>query len=134
MEPDGGRAATRWSVAASLLALATSLVMLLAPLHSQGEAAAGGNATTGAPPNSRIETKVTHPSLVETEGWSVAVPLSVPVVLTGVGVLAARRGSRGPLVLLAVLFGAGVVLSAASVGVFYLPAEVALIIASIKAG
>jgi hypothetical protein len=108
--------------------------MLLAPLQSQGEAAAGGSASTGAPANSRIETKVTHPSLLENEGWSVAVPLSVPVALTGVGVLAGRRGSRGPLILLAVLFGAGVVLSAASVGVFYLPAEAALIIAAIKAG
>jgi hypothetical protein len=64
----------------------------------------------------------------------VALPLSVPVVLTGAGVLAARRRWRSALVLVAVVLGAGVVVAAASVGFFYLPAEGASIVAAVKAG
>jgi hypothetical protein len=134
VDTDRRTAATRWAAAGFLLALATSLVMLLAPLESEVESTAGSSESTGAPANSQIETKVTHPSLLETQGWSVALPLTIPVVLTGAGVLAARGRSPSPLILLAVLLGAGVVLGAASVGVFYLPAEAALIVAAVKAG
>jgi hypothetical protein len=91
--------AARWAAAGLLLALAVSLVMLLAP------------------------------NLLETEGWSVVLPLSVPVLMTGGGLIAARRGIRGVLVVSAVLLGAFVALGALSVGIYYLPAEVAMIVA-----
>jgi hypothetical protein len=125
--------ATRWAVAAFLLAVVTSLVMFLAPLETEVEVTGGGGPPAGAPP-SQLERKVTHSSLLQVQGWSVALPLSVPVVLTGAGVLAARRRWRSALVLVAVVLGAGVVVAAASVGFFYLPAEGASIVAAVKAG
>jgi hypothetical protein len=73
-------------------------------------------------------------ALLETEGWRVALPLSVPIALTGAGVAAARVRARSALVMLAMLLGAGIVIGAASIGLFYLPAEMALIVAAVKAG
>jgi MFS family permease len=122
------RRATRWAVAGFLLALAATLVMLLGPLNTQEE-----TTTIPSSPSSGhtelVESKVTHPSLLETEGWSVALPLSVPVLLTVGGLMAARFGVRSVLVVAAVLLAAFVVLGALSVGIYYLPAEVAMIVA-----
>jgi hypothetical protein len=73
-------------------------------------------------------------ALLETEGWSVALPLSVPIAMTGAAVAAARVCARSALVMLAMLVGAGIVIGAASIGLFYLPAGVALIVAAVKAG
>ena len=106
--------------------------MLFAPLGTEVGATAAGSASVGAPASREPETRVTHPSLLETQGWSVAVPLSVPVLLAAGGLLAARYRTRPVLILAAVLLGAFVVLGALSVGVFYLPAEVAIIVAGVK--
>jgi hypothetical protein len=125
-----GRAA-RWSVASLLLALTASLVLLLAPLGNEVESTATGSLGAGASPTD-AETRVTHPSLLEIQGWSVAVPLFVPVVLTGFGVVAARRGWRPALIVVAALLGAGIVLGALSIGFYYLPAEAAMIVAAVK--
>jgi hypothetical protein len=127
---EGG--AARWSAASLLLALTASLVLLLAPLGNEVEStAATGSLGAGASPTD-AETRVTHPSLLEIQGWSVAVPLFVPVVLTGFGVVAARRGWGPALIVVAALLGAGIVLGALSVGFYYLPAEAAMIVAAVK--
>jgi hypothetical protein len=128
----GRTAGTRWAAAGFVLAVATSLVMLLAPLGTEVAATAAGGASTGAPASPEPQTRVTHPSLLQHEGWSVAAPLSVPVLLSGAGAVAAGRRSRPVLILAAVLLGAFIVLAALSVGVFYLPAEVAIIVAAVK--
>lgn len=120
--------ATRWATAGLLLSLAASLVLLLAPLSTQEEA-------TSVRPGSSSEVAeptVTHPSMLETEGWDVVLPLSAPVLLTGGGLVAAWRGIRGVLVTAAILLGAFVVLGALSIGSFYAPAEVAVIVAAVK--
>jgi hypothetical protein len=127
-----GRGA-KWSVASFLLALIASFVLLLAPLGNEvGSTAATPAASGQAASPEEAETRVTHPSLLETQGWSPALPLSVPVVLTGFGVLAARRGWRPTLIGVAVLLGAGIVLAALSIGFYYLPAEAAMIVAFVK--
>ncbi|HEV8419810.1 MAG TPA: hypothetical protein VGR13_00495 [Actinomycetota bacterium] len=59
-------------------------------------------------------------------------PLSIPVVLAGAGFVAARHHLRPLLVAVSVLLGAFVVLGALSVGVYYGPAEVAIIVAGVK--
>ena len=117
-----------WAAAGFLLALAASLVMLLAPLGTQEEATSIPSSPSSGQ-TKPAEPRVTHPNLLETEGWSVALPLSVPVFMSGGGLIAARRGIRGVLVVSAVLLGAFVALGALSVGIYYLPAEVAMIVA-----
>jgi hypothetical protein len=125
--------AVRWSVASFLLALIASLALLLAPLGNEVESTADSPAASGqAASPTAAETRVTHPSLLEIQGWSVAVPLFVPVVLSGFGVVAARRGWRPALIVVAALLGAGIVLGALSIGFYYLPAEAAMIVATVK--
>jgi hypothetical protein len=122
-----------WRVASFVLALIASLVLLLAPLGNEVGSTASTPAASGrAGSPTEPEARVTHPSLLESQGWSVAVPLSVPVVLTGFGVVAARRGWRPALIVVAALLGAGIVLGALSIGVYYLPAEAAMIVAVVK--
>jgi hypothetical protein len=72
------------------------------------------------------------PNLIETEGWRVALPLSIPLFLTGVGVIAARLGAPRVLTAIAFLVGAFVVVGALSVGIYYVPSEAALIVAAAK--
>jgi hypothetical protein len=129
------RAGMRWAAVSLVLALGASLVLLFAPLGTSVEATASSPASPGVPVGApQPETRVTHPSLIEIQGWSVAVPLAIPVALAGMGVVAARFRWRPAIVALAVVVGAFVVLGALSVGVFYLPAEVAMIVAAVKAG
>lgn len=118
-----------WAGASLLLALVASIVMLLAPLGTEVESTAQSPAAGSVQP---AETKVTHPSLLQIQGWSVAIPLGIPVVLAGAGVLAALRRARRWLISITVVMGAFVVLGALSVGVFYLPAEAAMIVAGVR--
>ena len=128
--------AVRWAAASFLLAMMASLVLLLAPLGSEVGATPATSPAASEPvaPAGVAETRVTHPSLLQIQGWSVAVPLSIPVALAGIGLIATGYRSRTALVGLAILLGAFVVLGALSVGVFYLPAEAALIVAAVKGG
>ncbi len=110
-------------------------MLLLAPLGTE----VGETATSAASPSVKAippkpETRVTHPNLVQIQGWSVALPLTVPVALAAIGLVGTRYRSQPALVGVAVLLGAFVVLGALSVGVFYFPAEVAMIVASVKVG
>jgi hypothetical protein len=127
--------AMRWAGAAFLLALAASFVLLFAPWGTRVESTAGGgglSATSEQPPSS--EPTVSYVSLLEEQGWSVAIALSIPVVVAGVGLLASAWRGRSGLIAAAILLGAWVVLGAASVGLYYLPAEGAMIVAAVKAG
>jgi hypothetical protein len=67
--------------------------------------------------------------LVEVNGMSVLGVLAVPVLLAGVGLVAVGRRRRPILVVVTVAMLALCVLGLASVGLFYLPAAVALVVA-----
>src|SRR5437867_5356189 len=123
-----------WAVGALLLALAASLVLLFAPLGTRVESSAVGGSGSSASPEqpSSSDSTLSHVSLLEEQGWSVALPLSIPVVLAGGGLLASAVHARRFLIVLSVLLGAFVLLGALSVGIFYLPAEVAMIGAAAK--
>lgn len=123
-----------WAGVALLLAVGASLALLFAPLSTQVESIPCRRACTVAVPEppGGSEPKVTHPSLLQTNGWTVVLPLGIPVVLAGAGVLAAVRQARRWLVVIAALLGAFVVLGALSVGIFYLPAEAVMIVAAVK--
>ena len=102
-----------------VLAVAAGLGLALWPCAYQGVEAAGG----GAPERQFCE------SLVEANGVSVLGVLALPVLLAGVGLAAVGRRRRSILVAVMAAMVAFCVLAAASVGLFYLPAAVALVIA-----
>ena len=111
---------TRIGVICSLvLAVAAGLGLALWPCAYRGVEAAGG----GAPERQFCE------SLVEANGMSVLGVLALPVLLAGVGLVAVGRRRRSILVTVMAAMVAFCVLAAASVGLFYLPAAVALVIA-----
>ena len=107
------------AICSLLLASAAGLGLALWPCAYQGVEAAGG----GAPERQFCE------SLVEANGMSVLGVLALPVLLAGVGLVAVRSRHRGVLVVVMMAMVAFCVLAIASVGLFYLPAAVALIIA-----
>ena len=102
-----------------LLASAAGLGLALWPCAYQGVEVTGG----GGPERQVCE------SLVDANGMSVLGVLAVPVVLAGVGLVAVRGRHRGVLVVVMVALVVFCVLALASVGLFYLPAAVALVIA-----
>jgi hypothetical protein len=120
-----------WAVAALVLALSASLVLLFAPLGTQIEATSIPPSPSSWEPGAG-EPTVTHPSLLATDGWRVAIPLSVAVVLGGAGLLASARHAPRLMQAVAVSLGAWVLLGALSIGIYYLPAEVAMIVATMK--
>jgi hypothetical protein len=62
-------------------------------------------------------------SLIESQGWTVLIPLVIPAVLTVVPVvMCSPRAAQRARVAVAVLLGIGVLLAMASVGMFYVPA------------
>jgi hypothetical protein len=71
-------------------------------------------------------------SLIEVNGWWVLGLLSVPVILSVLGFLAVRGRIRGPVWGMAAVLLAFCVVGALSVGLFYLPAVVALIVAAAR--
>ena len=106
------------AICSLLLASAAGLGLALWPCAYQGVEAAGG-----APERQVCE------SLVEANGMSVLGVLVLPVLLAGLGLVAVRGRYRGVLVVVLVALGTFCVLGAGSVGLFYLPAAVALVIA-----
>jgi hypothetical protein len=69
--------------------------------------------------------------LIEANGVDVLGVLALPVLLTGVGLVAVRAGRRGILFTMLVALVAFCLLALASVGLLYLPAAAALVIAMI---
>jgi len=116
---------TRISAAASLLlALAAGLWLALWPCAYQdveGQAAPGG---VGQERRQCV-------TLSEANGVNVLGGAAPPVLLTGVGLVAVRAGRRGILAILTVALAAFCLLALASVGMFYLPATAALIVAAV---
>jgi hypothetical protein len=112
--------------AAFALALAASLILLLAPLGTSVEAVpAGGSSMTG---------HVTHESLLLHDGWSAAIPLAVPVGISGAALLPARGRWRRPVRgVAAFLLMAFVVVGIFSIGIYYLPAAGAMFAAAASA-
>lgn len=109
-----------WSIRQVLavsLAVIASLVLLLVPVYTQAKLKPGGSE------------KISHPTLLETVGPSVFVPLLIPVVLTALPLLVRGRGRTPVSVATAVALGVFVVLGSASIGWFYIPALAAAVAA-----
>lgn len=104
-------------VLALSLAIVASLVLLLVPMYTQVKLTSGG------------PEQVSHPTMVETVGPSIFVPLLIPVALTALPLLTRGR-TRSPVsVATTVALVVFVVIGSASIGWFYVPAMAAAVAA-----
>jgi hypothetical protein len=86
--------------------------------------------TSSSTSDSNTESGTKSISLVESDGWGVVPVLLVTLVLVAVARAWGQR-SRAALVVPATLYDLGVVLAIASVGIFFVPAALALTIAAL---
>ncbi len=107
-----------------LLAVATAIVLLLVPTGRQESCFVGIGGETSC--SSRSTT------LPESDGWDVLAVLAIPVVIAGAPLmLGSTRLRRPALVVSSLLLLAFAALGAASIGLFYLPAAAAMVIAAV---
>jgi hypothetical protein len=134
-QPPGGRQDARsrrrgdpergLALASFGLAVAASMILLLAPLGTSVEPVRAGEKLSSG--------RVTHESLVHHDGWSVAIPLAVPVAISGSALLAGRHARRRPhRAVAAFLLTAFVVVGIPSIGIYYLPAAGAMFGAAVS--
>ena len=116
---------TRISATGSLLlALATGIGLGLWPCAYQGIEVEAQPAPGGA-----VQQRQLCATLIQADGVDVLGVLTLPVLLAGVGLVAVRAGRRGILATVMVALVAFCLLALASVGLLYLPAAAALVIA-----
>ena len=114
---------TRLSVTTSLLlALAAGVGLALWPCAYEGVEAQ-------STPGGAGQERQLCATLVEMNGVDVLGVLALPVLLAGVGLATVRAGRRGILLTVTVALVAFCLLALASVGLYYAPAAVALVIA-----
>lgn len=116
-----------------ILALSASLFLALWPCSYEGvEATAVVSPGVGLPQRASEAVPVRHlcASLIDVNGPRVLTVLALPVGIAGVGVLLAHFGLRKALWLTAVLLLLFCLIGAFSIGLFYLPSAVALLVAA----
>jgi bacteriorhodopsin len=113
-----GRTSGRaWLWGAFALSLAGVVFLLAVPTSTLLSVDSLGNTSTH------------HLRVWQSEGWSVLWLLSVPLILPAIALLANRREVT---IVAAALLTVGVVLAAMSIGIFFLPAAVALVLAALR--
>ena len=107
------------------LMLAASLYLLFAPI---GTSESSSTTSTG------VEvTEVTHPTLVENEGAGVVALLLIPPAIAAVPILAEQRRDRpGVRVAVAIVMLVLCFLGLLSIGIFYVPGTLALMVAAFR--
>lgn len=116
----------RWLVRGALgWTLVVAPLVLLAPTVTYDTSTGSSEGTTTS-----STTTTGQLSLLDSEGWGVAAVLVVPVLLALVAALWGQR-SRTALVVPAVVYDLGVVLSILSIGIFFAPAALALTVAAL---
>lgn len=117
-------AAVAWTVLAGV-------VLLLAPTSSTVSASSRGSmSSTHAP--TEVVTTTSRESLLQHEGASVVAVLLVPIAVTLVGALGNGPAARPRRIAAGSVLAAASLLGAASFGIFFLPAAVALLTAGLK--
>jgi hypothetical protein len=106
------------------MALAAAVFVAFAPCAYRGQTAV--HPTDGGP----TETTTFCRSFFAVNGWRALSAVLLPVVLAGLGVVGARAGWRKAQWLGAVLLVAFCLLTGFSVGLFYMPAAAALVVAA----
>jgi hypothetical protein len=75
-----------------------------------------------------------HQTLVQSEGRSILVLLAVPVVFAAIGAFARGRAALPARAVSAWLLGVGCLLGLLSIGLFYVPAFVLMVLSCVRAG
>jgi hypothetical protein len=104
---------------ALVLAVIVAILLAVAPT--------GHSESVSSRPGGSVVTETSNPSLLDSEGPSVLIPLAVPALLAGLALACRRRAislTTGGLCL------AGCLLGAASIGLFFLPVAVLLLLAA----
>ena len=111
----------RWHAVAFGAAAAAVAVLLVLPAVRTESGTIETDGTT-----TRTESTMT---LLESQGAGVLWLLGVPLLLTGIPLLARGRGRRTVALVCTALLAVGIVLSLASIGVFFLPPLAAAVLA-----
>jgi hypothetical protein len=125
-----------WPLLAHGAAWAAFLWLLLWPFSYRGVSVTSTQQGVGKVPVAPVATHFSE-SIIEVNGPVVLIPLFVPVALTGLALLAVWVWNASPIVkrlslwALAAVCLVFCVLGALSIGVFYLPAALALLITAI---
>ena len=121
-----GRTPDRWAWAALAWAVVMGVAWLLLPAGTSTS-----STSTAVNSDGTVVTETSQQqSLLASEGPGVLVPLSVPVLVAGAGVVAGRsRQARAVRLAAGGLLLAACLVALLSVGLFYVPAGVALIVA-----
>ncbi len=115
------------AVVSLALSLVAAVVLAVAPLGSQQEAVPSSLDTSG------VVGRVEHVSLLQHEGASVLIPLAVPPAVSALGVVAGLFPQPRPVRAVAAgLLVVFVLLGAMSIGLFYLPCAVAMVVAAVQ--
>ena len=70
---------------------------------------------------------VTTPTLIQSSGGAILVPLLIPVILTVIPLLVRNRGWQATSIVATVILAVFAIIASASIGMFYLPAVVAAV-------
>ena len=111
---------------ALVLAIVAAAVLLFVPVTSVESGEVRIDPVTGR--QEEVHRRYSE-TLLDSEGASVIPVLVLPVVLTGLGVVAGRRSARRLFTVAVVIYGAGVLLAMASIGLFFLPSLMAIVAA-----
>jgi hypothetical protein len=116
------------------LALAASAALLLAPTGERQETSCRVTASSPGAVSAEQPAcvdRVSHVSLLQEEGVGVVLVLAIPVIVAGVALaLQWTRWSRNAALVAGILLVAFSVLGLASIGLFYLPSGIAMLLAS----
>ena len=113
----------RAALVAVLWCTLVAAVLLFAPLSTT-------RSTVTTSDGTRVATRTTHESLVEQEGGAVGAVLAVPALVALGGWFAARRAWRAGVVVAAAVLAAAVFAGLLSIGLFFVPAAVAMYVAT----
>jgi len=117
-------AACAWTVLAGV-------VLLFAPMSSTASVSSSDSMSSPGPPT-EVVTTTSRGTLLEHEGASVVAVLLVPVAVALVGALGDGPAARRRRIAAGWALAAACALGAASLGIFFLPAAVALLTAGLK--
>ncbi len=126
MRPTAVSGNVRWAGVSVALAVAGAIFLALVPTTTSVAVVAP---VAGGP---ELVTRSTH-TLLEAEGLSVLAVLAVPVLISSAGLITARRSKGTALTVLTIVYGVGIVLALASVGLFFAPSFAALALAARRA-
>ncbi|MGX7673572.1 hypothetical protein [Plantactinospora sp. DSM 117369] len=130
--PSAARPGIRWLLAALLLAVAAGALLLFLPVTTVLEATRDEGPTSAGVAAPMMVVREVRQPLVQAQGWGVALLLLVPVLLCAMPLLGTGAARLPVTVAAVVLLGLGVLVSLASLGLFYLPSLVLLVVAAVR--